>query len=64
MILFSLIILLITNCYHSPKCAHFFLHLSGSDDLKEIRSWYLAGADINQGDYDRRTALHVVSYLS
>ena len=33
---------------------------SGEDDLKEIQSWYLAGADINQGDYDKRTALHVV----
>ena len=30
-------------------------------ELLQLKTWHLAGANINQGDYDNRTALHVVS---
>ncbi|CAH1788044.1 unnamed protein product [Owenia fusiformis] len=33
--------------------------LAAINDLEGLRSWYLAGANINSGDYDKRTALHV-----
>lgn len=31
------------------------------EEVKGLESWYLAGADLSQGSYTRRTALHVVS---
>lgn len=41
----------------SEMCA-----LAAQDNVDVLRSWYLAGANFNIGDYDRRTALHVVSF--
>ena len=35
--------------------------LAADDKVERLRAWYLAGVDFNFGDYDRRTALHVVS---
>ena len=35
--------------------------LAADDKVDVLRAWYLAGVDFNIGDYDRRTALHVVS---
>lgn len=34
---------------------------ASQDDLETVVAWHTAGADINVGDYDRRTPLHVVS---
>ena len=34
-----------------------------TNDESALESWYLAGVDFNQGDYDGRTALHLVSAL-
>ena len=35
---------------------------SAADDrVDKLRAWHLAGVDFNVGDYDSRTALHVVS---
>ncbi len=39
---------------------HCILLSTGIGEKNEMESWHLAGADINQGDYDGRTALHVV----
>ena len=36
--------------------------LAADDNVDALRSWYLAGVNFNIGDYDRRTALHVVSF--
>ena len=30
------------------------------EEVKGLESWYLAGANLSQGDYTNRTALHVV----
>ena len=30
------------------------------EGLASLKSWYLAGANVNEGDYDKRTALHAV----
>lgn len=38
--------------------------LAADDKVDVLRAWYLAGVDFNIGDYDRRTALHVVSSAS
>ena len=35
--------------------------LAADDRVDMLRAWYLAGVDFNVGDYDGRTALHVVS---
>ena len=35
--------------------------LAADDKVEELRAWHLAGVDFSAGDYDRRTALHVVS---
>ena len=35
--------------------------LAADDKVDRLRAWHLAGVDFNVGDYDRRTALHVVS---
>lgn len=37
--------------------------LAADDKVDRLRAWHLAGVDFNVGDYDRRTALHVVSVL-
>lgn len=37
--------------------------LAADDKVDILRAWHLAGVDFNVGDYDRRTALHVVSSL-
>ena len=34
--------------------------LAADDKVDVLRAWHLAGVDLNVGDYDRRTALHVV----
>lgn len=33
--------------------------LAADDKVDVLRAWHLAGVDLNVGDYDRRTALHV-----
>ncbi|KAI0222932.1 L-asparaginase [Lamellibrachia satsuma] len=33
------------------------------EDVARIESWCLAGVNLNQGDYDRRTALHLAASL-
>ena len=33
------------------------------DDLSHLQDWCLAGADLNQPDYNEFTALHAVSIL-
>ena len=30
------------------------------EEVKGMESWFLAGANLSQGDYTNRTALHVV----
>ena len=35
--------------------------LAADDKVDVLRAWHLAGVDFSAGDYDRRTALHVVS---
>ena len=37
--------------------------LAADDKVDRLQAWHLAGVDFNVGDYDRRTALHVVSVL-
>lgn len=37
--------------------------LAAEEKVDRLRAWHLAGVDFNVGDYDRRTALHVVSVL-
>ena len=37
--------------------------LAADDKVDRLKAWHLAGVDFNVGDYDRRTALHVVSVL-
>ena len=37
--------------------------LAADDKVDRLQAWHLAGVDFNIGDYDRRTALHVVSVL-
>ena len=38
--------------------------LAADDKVDRLRAWHLAGVDFNVGDYDRRTALHVVSLFN
>lgn len=37
--------------------------LAAEEKVDSLWAWHLAGVDFNVGDYDRRTALHVVSVL-
>ena len=34
--------------------------LAAENKVDRLRAWYLAGADLSAGDYDKRTPLHVV----
>ncbi len=36
--------------------------LAATNDLRGLKSWKVAGADLNSTDYDGRTPLHVVSH--
>ena len=33
-------------------------------DIESLKAYQVAEADINQGDYDKRTALHIVGILT
>lgn len=33
---------------------------AAQNKVSKLKAWHLAGADLNVGDYDRRTPLHVV----
>ena len=38
--------------------------LANKGDVDALSAWLAGGADVNEGDYDGRTALHVVSCFS
>lgn len=33
---------------------------AAENKVSKLKAWHLAGADLNMGDYDKRTPLHVV----
>ena len=37
--------------------------LAADNKVSKMRAWCLAGADVNVGDYDGRTPLHVVGWF-
>ena len=37
-----------------------YYRAASQEDVETLQAWKLAGADLNESDYDNRTALHVV----
>lgn len=57
----------LTNDGHELRfvCTYFgtIFSCAALDDVEMIEAWRTAGADLNVGDYDSRTALHVVNII-
>jgi hyperpolarization activated cyclic nucleotide-gated potassium channel 4 len=48
-------------CMSGDKLAGRLCSLAAADDVDTLRRYIAAGADVNVGDYDRRTALHIAA---
>lgn len=45
----------------SMDSARLLCQYAADSKVSKLKVWHLAGADLNSGDYDKRTPLHVVS---
>jgi ankyrin repeat protein len=48
-------------CFFAHLRGYKFCHAASNGNLAEINNLVLSGADINTGDYDGRTALHIAA---